>query len=239
MKKLRLLGAVCACLISSISLSAHAVAVSGQGTWETTLQGRDLDGNAATFEAYYDTVLDVTWLADANYAGTQMDWYTASSWAAGLNINGVTDWRLPDTVDVGNDGCTTGGNQYQGIDCGYNITTHSEMSTMYYETLGNLAYCDTTRSCAQTGYGLTNTGPFSNLQSSYYRSATEYTSLTTGAWDFSFSGGLQSTSSKAANTYTWAVHDGDVGTAVVPIPPALWLFGSGLLGLLGMARRKS
>jgi len=29
-----------------------------------------------------------------------------------------------------------------------------------------------------------------------------------------------------------------VGSQVVPIPPALWLFGSGLLGLVGMARRK-
>jgi hypothetical protein len=26
--------------------------------------------------------------------------------------------------------------------------------------------------------------------------------------------------------------------AAVPIPPALWLFGSGLLGLIGIARRK-
>ena len=30
----------------------------------------------------------------------------------------------------------------------------------------------------------------------------------------------------------------DESYAVVPIPPALWLFGSGLLGLVGMARRK-
>ena len=28
-------------------------------------------------------------------------------------------------------------------------------------------------------------------------------------------------------------------TAVVPVPPALWLFGSGLLGLIGAARRKA
>jgi hypothetical protein len=27
-------------------------------------------------------------------------------------------------------------------------------------------------------------------------------------------------------------------TNAVPIPPALWLFGSGLLGLIGIARRK-
>lgn len=43
-------------------------AAQAAGTWQTTLQGRDLDGNATTFEAYYDTVLDITWLADANYA---------------------------------------------------------------------------------------------------------------------------------------------------------------------------
>jgi hypothetical protein len=35
----------------------------------------------------------------------------------------------------------------------------------------------------------------------------------------------------------WAVHDGDIGA--VPIPAALWLFGSGLLGLVGMAKRKA
>lgn len=36
--------------------AAHAA-----GTWETRLQGRDLDGNAATFEACYDTALNITW----------------------------------------------------------------------------------------------------------------------------------------------------------------------------------
>ena len=30
----------------------------------------------------------------------------------------------------------------------------------------------------------------------------------------------------------------DFGQAAVPVPAALWLFGSGLLGLIGIARRK-
>jgi len=30
-----------------------------------------------------------------------------------------------------------------------------------------------------------------------------------------------------------------VDTSIVPIPPALWLFGSGLLGLIGIARKKA
>lgn len=45
------------------------------------------------------------------------------------------------------------------------------------------------------------------------------------------------------NCYGWnyynAIVDNNPGTwSVVPIPPALWLFGSGLLGLAGIARRK-
>ena len=67
MKKSRLLGAVlCACTICSPSVSAHSLGIPGQGTWETTLEGRDLDGNPATFEAYYDTVLDITWLPNSH-----------------------------------------------------------------------------------------------------------------------------------------------------------------------------
>src|SRR3989304_3890046 len=45
--------------------AAHAGSVTGQGSWETTLQARDLDGNTSTIEAYYDTVLHITWLPDA------------------------------------------------------------------------------------------------------------------------------------------------------------------------------
>jgi len=34
----------------------------------------------------------------------------------------------------------------------------------------------------------------------------------------------------------WAVADGDINA--VPVPAAVWLFGSGFLGLVGVARRK-
>ena len=40
----------------------------------------------------------------------------------------------------------------------------------------------------------------------------------------------------SANPITWLlVRD----TTVVPVPAAAWLFGSGLLGLVGLARRKA
>ena len=152
MKQSHLLGALTACLLllNLFSTAAHAAPVSGQGTWETTLQARDFDANPATIEGYYDTVLGVTWLADANANGT-MTWDAANAWAAGLDFGaGIDNWRLPTMIDNGNDGCnysTTG-----GTDCGYNVqtttdsppypaaTVYSEMASLFYDTLGNLAY---------------------------------------------------------------------------------------------------
>jgi len=228
--------------IIGFSSVAHAISVSGQGTWETTLLGRDLDGNAATFEAYYDTTLNITWLADANVGGV-MNWADANAWAASLNINGVTGWRLPDTVDGVFDW------SYGGTNAGYNVdTSMSEMASLFYDTLGNLAQFDTTGT-QQAGSGVSNTGPFSNLQTGndenhYYWSATEYAALSTRAWMFDF--GPSTTQSIALKTntsdpgvfgyYAWAVRPGDI--SAVPVPAAAWLFGSGLIGLIGVAKRK-
>ena len=241
---------------SGVSTLSHAAPVSGQGTWETTLQGRDLDGNLSTAEAYYDTSLNITWLADANAgAGSAFDdipwnggsttdglmtWSSATAWAAGLNPYGsnITGWRLPTTNDVGNDGATYT-NIYQGLDYGYNITAYSEMSHMFYTTLGDKAYVDTSGSY-QPDYGLTNTGPFSNVQSPSYWSATEHAPDTSQAWYFNTADGSQDGYNKIGAMSAWAVHSGDVGAAVssVPVPAAVWLFSSGLAGLIGFARRK-
>jgi len=66
------------------------------------LTGRDLDPSRPGFEAYYDSVQDLTWLADANHARTSgrsqdgmLSFADALGWAASLSINGVTGWRLP------------------------------------------------------------------------------------------------------------------------------------------------
>jgi len=208
--------------------------------------------NAALIErlgglAYYDDVADLTWLADANYAQTsgydadgdgRMTWQAANDWAAQLTVGGVSGWRLANTVDVGNDGATLI-NPYQGIDYAYNITTHSELSNMFYNVLGNTAYYDTSGTvtgCTAPDYCLTNTGPFSNVQPYLYWSATEYAPNTNSAWKFGMDVGYQDSSSKTYSLNAWAVQSGDV--SAVPVPAAVWLFGSGLIGLVGFARRK-
>lgn len=199
------------------------------------LIARNLDTNNTTAEAYYDTALGITWLKDANVNGL-MTWTNANAWAAGLTLGGYTNWRLPNTVDTGSIGCNFA---YNGTDCGYNVNTATgEMASMFYNTLGNLAYYNTVGGI-QPGSGLTNTGPFSGVQADYYWSATAFpVNISSTAWDFDFWYGGQAFGSKETPKYSWAVHDGNIGTAVVPVPAAAWLLGSGLLGLVGVARRK-
>ena len=207
--------------------------------------------NAALVErlgglAYYDTEADLTWLADANYAQTsgydadgRMTWDQANTWAAGLNLDGVGGWRLANTIDVGNDGATVNTDAHHGVDYGFNITAHSELSNMYFNVLGNISFYDTSGAltgCTAPDYCLTNTGPFSNLQSNYYWSATEYAPDTLTAWSFRMLSGVQLNLNKNNDYYAWAVQSGDV--SAVPVPAAIWLFGSGLFGLIGLARRK-
>ncbi|MDP6616820.1 MAG: DUF1566 domain-containing protein [Gammaproteobacteria bacterium] len=188
----------------------------------------------------YDDVLDITWTQDANING-QDTWANQVAWAAGYSqthsVYGTfDDWRLPTVTDTGTSGCNFA---YSGTDCGYNVDTSTgEMASLFYDSLGNLAVYDTSGNYPQSGWGLTNTGPFTNLQSSYYWSGTEYAPDTYDAWDFSFYFGSQGVGSyKFSSYYALAVHDGDIAASVVPIPAAVWLFGSGL-GLLGWMRRR-
>jgi hypothetical protein len=254
----RLLGAICACLFTfTIITTVQAAPVSGQGTWETTLQGRlETAPGSGVFLAYYDTVLDITWLTDANVNGA-MTWGAANAWAAGLMIPGVGGgWRLPKVSPIdgstfnntwSNNATTDRGyapTTTDGTDGGWrdgNNTPVSEMGHMNYVTLGNLGFCtpdngDRFGCTEQTGWGLSNTGPFSGNDSLIpYWSDTEIDSG--GVWSFSFFDGSQYMTVKDTDVFAWAVRSGDV-PAVVPIPSAGWLLGSGLIGLLGVAKRK-
>lgn len=185
----------------------------------------------------YDTVLDVTWAQNANINGADT-WANQVAWAAGYSqthsVYGTfDDWRLPTIIDTGSPGCDW---SYTGTDCGYNVDTGtSEMASLFYDTLGNLAISDTSGNDLQTGWGLTNTGPFTNLQSNDYWSGTEYAPDQYFAWFFNFFTGYQDFDDKSFLLgYALAVRDGDV----VPVPAAAWLFGSALLGLLGVRRAR-
>ncbi len=151
-----------------------------------------------------------------------MNWDTAVAWADGLSVydsvRNVTydDWRLPTTLQP-DPSCygQSGGDSYG------NYCTGSEM--------GHLFNVD--------GISSGTPGLFTNLQPNYYWSGTEYAPDTRYAWFFLFSNGYQSGNDKVlGNLYALAVRSGDVAASVVPVPAAVWLFGSALAGLMGFRR---
>lgn len=233
-------------LIVSITLTfglvsgvAHAAPVSGQGTWETTLQGRDLDGNPSTFEAYYDTDLDITWLADVS---TLIWGFSATDWAANLSltdgVNTYDNWRLPTLIDTGTLGCNNG---FNGTDCGYNVNTAtSEMAHLFYDELGNKGTYDTA-GAPQPGSGLTNTGPFNYLRGTAFWSGTAYAGTEyapyVAMWYFSFGDGHQGYTSPKYYADILAVSPGDVAAVPEADTWAMLLAGLGLVGV-AIGRRR-
>jgi len=200
-----------------ITLSAGILALGMAGGTDAALVGRlPATPGGTDYQAYYDDATNLTWLADANYAQTSgydadglMHWQAANAWAAQLTVAGVGGWRLP-TSDITCFGLFCGG---------------GEMGQLYYGTLGN------------TANYLTNTwGPFSNVSNRYWY-ATEYAFDVRTAWSFDMGSGWQDYYHSKTNSFAgWAVQTGNVSG--VPVPAAVWLFGSGLLGLIGVARHK-
>lgn len=240
--------------------SSHAAPVSGQGTWEQTLQGRDLDGNADNgFEAYYDTTQDLTWLADANWAATSGAsasglligrspyWgipgvpLEAAGFAFTADLYGVDDWTLPG-VSLGREiyetRCEPWRTYCDQVPSGRFevVQGSSQLQHLMEVTLGN-------RSSGDAVYVLNNSGPFKNLQGGPYWSSqfayTAYFGDNFSGWSYDTTTGLHKQRSSISQTgYAWLVRKGDV--AAIPEPQTVVLWALGLMALAGaVSRRKA
>ncbi|MDP8567582.1 Lcl domain-containing protein [Methylophilus aquaticus] len=231
--------------LSTFSLNAQA-----------TLTGYTSGGQ----DVVYSSVSDVTWTKDANLLGSMIaadssviskivaastnnigslaytvsatdfsttvlgrtSWYGANAFISYLNsINyaGSNQWRLPTVVNttVGFNTPTNG------------TTAGDELVELFYSELSGTAVS-----------AIPNTATFDNEQSWVYWSGTEYADNPISAWSFGTSVGRQRFSDfKNLQYYAWAVSPGKIpAVSAVPVPAAAWLFGSGLVGLVGLRRRK-
>ena len=198
----------------------------------------------------YDTVLDITWLADMNHAQTQydstggalgtangkMEWLQANLWANDLVYGGYTDWRLP-TVVQPDASCSHqfdpgdgSGVRSSGMGC-----VGSEMGHLFYVDLGGEADESLLDATGDTAQELANLALFTNVQSSLYWSSTTYAPDSHFAWSFWTATGDQHVLNKDFQLHALAVRRGDsIGT--VPEPSTAWL-ALMPLGLLAVLRR--
>jgi hypothetical protein len=197
----------------------------------------------------YDTTRNITWLADMNYAQTsghtgtgvnangRMTWDAATAWANNLVYGGFDDWRLP-TLNPADTTCSNnqnpgGGfpNQYYGTGC-----TGGELSGLFVTELGNKANESVLNQVGDTAEQIANLALFSNVQSYYYWSGTEYAPNQNNVWVFRTGNGSQIEVSTVNRLYAVAVRRGDV-TASVPEPQTLAL-ALLALGATVVARRR-
>lgn len=152
--------------------------------------------------AYYDSVLDITWMRDARaIMGTAWDdgvsntdalvsWHSAMDWANQVTVNGIPGWKLP-TQDVNGDGVV--------VECEF--VSEAECRDNHY---GYMYFFN--------GVTGADPGPFDGYLIPYgYWSSAEYADYPELiAWLFTFGIGQQHPLGKSYWRHAWAVRDGDI-----------------------------
>jgi len=178
----------------------------------------------------YDTDLDITWLADADYARTDvpgsfgfLSWPEAIAWTANLEFAGQTEWRLPRTL-VGDPGCA------QAVSTGTGCSG-SEMGHLFYVELEGVA------GEKITTHGNSQSALFSNLDGAGGWSETEVPG-SPQAWLFRFNDGIQNVTGNTgtAGLRSWPVHPGNI--TGVPEPSGGLLLALGAAGLCALRRTR-
>lgn len=135
----------------------------------------------------------------------------------------------------------------------------SEMAYHYYNNFGAIAPCygagEVNENCPNnvvngpnslegglfTADNQANISLFENLDELSYWVGENFQleNGSTAAWAFELQGGGQSPNFLHFEKQVWAVHDGDIGAAVVPIPAAAWFFLSSIIGLAGFRKLRA
>lgn len=183
------------------------------------------------YQAYYDDELDLTWLADANFAKTtgfsddysadgSMPWSVANAWAAGLTVEGIGGWRLPQLGPINGfsfnysykvDGSSDNGFNISAWRSQYAGSTTNEMAYLFFNTLGNTGFRNLVGGVLRS-FEVVNSAPFVNVDVEYYWAETESGLNPDKAGAFGLHG-EQGWGSKDFYFRAWPVYDGDIAVA--------------------------
>lgn len=209
----------------------------------------------------YDTTLNLTWLADMNYAFTSgyaaahgvppyptvdtnavythggMGWAAAQNWAANLAYGGYEDWRLP-SLNPSDTSCSNSrdlggglGVQHYGTGC-----TGGELSHLFVVDLGNKAGQSVENTEGDSAEQIANQALFTNMNRGSYWSSTAFAPNPDLAWYFYSRSGSQLNQDTRAGFFAIAVREGDVAAA--PEPQTLGLVVVALGAALGLRARR-
>jgi len=175
-------------------------------------------GEAGGDKIVYDSYQNITWTQNASLLGNSLTWHQAVSSADSLTYAGSSNWYLP------------------------TLTNLQTLWTELYIINGSVNRNQTGSPSFDSGAHTPN-DHFTNVQNLYWSSNQH--SLSSFAWYYPFALGFDAVyrgdyDSKNLHFSAWAIHQGNlIPQSTVPIPAAVWLFGSALSGLLFFGKRQT